>query len=205
MSPGSNRLAILQADRSRTSPMCGATFPREHVARDRPEVRHPSPCMSLGIVAQCDIRAFACRSGSSRSATFEPLHVARRAREGRQGGARMSPDPRVPCDMCRRPCRFTRSPRATWGTMHVARPERASVDPWPCGATCSTVHVASCDCGVRHGRAGMPMHQRGSGDIPSWEATNPGSTNPGSAFSKTRRSAKIARGPYARVLVGGDV
>ena len=177
MSLGSTRLAILQADRSRTSPMCGATFPRAHVAPDRREVRHASPCMSLRIVAKCDIRAFACRSGSSRSATSESLHVARRAREGRHGGASMSPEPRVPCDMCRPPCRLTRSPRATWGTMRVARPERASVDPGPCGATCSTAHVAPCDFGVRHGRAGAWMHQRGSGDIPSWEGDQPPPTS----------------------------
>jgi hypothetical protein len=137
MSLGTNRLETLQADRCRTSPMCGATFPRENVAPDRRQVRHASPCMSLRIVAKCDMRAPACRSGSSRSETFEPLLVARRAREGRHGGASMSPDPRVPCDMRRRPCRVTRSPRATWATVHVAllaRPERhgprcTSLDP----------------------------------------------------------------------------
>src|ERR1019366_8517799 len=120
-------------------------------------------------------------------------------------GASMSPDPRVPCDMCRRACRLTRSPRATWGTMHVARPERASVDPWPCGATCSTAHVASCDCGVRHGRAGMWMHQRGSGDIPSWEATNPGSTSRGQRVLEDEEVREHRARTGCRVLVGGGV
>jgi len=158
MSPGSNRLAILQAI---------------DVALNPCTERHSKERMSLGIGTKRDIRVFACRSGSARSATSESLHVARDRRGVRHGGASMSPEPRVPCDMGHDACRSTRSPRATWGTMHVARPERASVDPWPCGATCSTAHVASCDCGVRHGRAGMTMHRRGSGDIPSCEPIAP--------------------------------
>jgi hypothetical protein len=105
--------------------------------------------------------------------------------------------------MCRRPCRFTRSPRATWGTIHVAPPERASVDPWPCGATCSTAHVASCDCGVRHGRAGMWMHQRGSGDIPSETIGSVNTSAPRPAPSLAR--SRVHRGDRAAVAAEAAV
>ena len=114
-----------------------------------------------------------CRTQPMYGATFQGAHVARDRHEARHPSLCMSLGIGAECDMAARPCRLSHVCRATWGTMHVARPERASVDPWPCGATCSTAHVASCDCGVRHGRAGMTMHRRGSGDIPSCEPIAP--------------------------------
>jgi hypothetical protein len=162
-----------------------------------------------------DIPKRACRSGSSRSATFEPLHVARDRRGVRHSSPCMSPDALVKGDMAARPCRLTHVCRATCVDAHVALPAR----PERHGARCMSLdprgHLSIHGPAERHVRPPMSLHataecdmgaqacgctREGQATFPRGKPRTPVRRAAGSAFSKTRRSANIARGPDAACL-----